>query len=180
MKLTNEKGNFQTWNTEHNGEDIIIRVNKKADIVIIRNNSGEQELIRREPYSLQAFRMIRDYYEGNLYSNYDKYSSANFLNKQATMLIEGWSSCDIEMIDPETAYMSPGESLPIYRPKNRNTSQMGYNKNMPLPERTRWIFEPYNKGFLLHLHSKMDVDAFMGAISSPALSIYKPKKGKSA
>jgi len=40
MELTSEKGNFQTWNTTHDGKDVIIRVNTQGDIVIIHNDEG--------------------------------------------------------------------------------------------------------------------------------------------
>ena len=180
MKLTNENGKSQTWNTTHNGEDIIIRLNTGGDIVIIKNDNGEHSLLRRESYTAQNWAMIKRFYDGSLDSDYDKTTDANYLNPEAALLLEHWDGCDIELIDPETAFMSKGETFSIYTPKKGNAKQIFRNKAWPLQERTRWIFEDYEGGYLLHLHSEMDINSFMESVDGPALHVYKPTPRKTA
>jgi len=172
MKLTSENGQNQTWH--HN--DIIMRVNTSGDIVIIKNDNGTHELVKRVPYTVQNLKMIVDFYNGELDESKfqpGKKSKTHHINNEAWAMMENWDSITIELIDPETAYICEGEDLPIYRQYKGNGGKFGQTKSQPLPSGTRWLVEPYNEGVLLHLDSEITLDTLFESSEGPAIHIYQ-------
>ena len=176
MKMTSENGNFQTWN---HGEEILVRVNTKGDIVIIKLDNGEQELIKRVPYTVQSMQMIADFYNGELDPNFrqpGKTSKTHHINSEAWVELENWDRMSIEMIDPETAFIREAgvdEGFPISSRHKGNGGRFSQTSKQPLPSGTRWTLEDYNEGYLLHLESEITIHTLLESVDGPAIHIYR-------